>query len=112
MSAWETDQQCADQRDNRCPQMGTFHRNSAEPATISAAGSGGRHKKVPRVRPADVLGGSQARRLFHDPLGFVESPDHAANALWVADLVVLKAIWSIGELDRTHFNAPDPPTMC
>ena len=57
------------------------------------------------------LGGSQARRLFHDPLGFLESPDHAANALWVADLVVLKAIWSIGELDRTHFIAQVPLTM-
>jgi len=60
---------------------------------------------------ARQLGGSQARRLFHDPLGFLESPDHAANALWVADLVVLKAIWSIGELDRTHFIAQERLTM-
>ena len=60
---------------------------------------------------ARQLGGSQARRLFHDPLGFLESPDHAANALWVADLVVLKAIWSIGELDRTHFIAQELLTM-
>ena len=57
---------------------------------------------------ARQLAGIQASRLFHDSHGFFPSPGYTADALWVADLVVLKALWRIGELDRTHLIAPDP----
>ena len=57
------------------------------------------------------LGGSQARCLFHDSLGFFNAPGYAADALWVADLVVLKAWWRIGDPYWTHLIAPESSTV-
>ena len=53
----------------------------------------------------------QARRLLHDSQGFFPSPGHAADALWVANLVVLKALWRIGDPYRTHLIAPESSTV-
>ena len=57
------------------------------------------------------LRGGQARRLLHDSLGLVPAPDNAANALWVANLVVLKAFWRVGDPYRSHLFYPDISTM-
>ena len=60
---------------------------------------------------ARQLGGSQARRLLHDSQGFFPSPSYATDALRVADLVVLEALWRIGDPYRTHLIAPESSTV-
>ncbi len=60
---------------------------------------------------ARQLAGIQASRLFHDSHGFFPSPGYTADALWVADLVVLKALWRIGDPYRSHLITPESSTV-
>ena len=52
------------------------------------------------------LGDSQVRSLLDEPLDFLDSPDHMADSFLVADSVVLKAFWRVGELGRSHLIHP------
>ena len=85
--------------------------SSSVDAYTKTQGCGPQHAVVLALESGDLCG-SQARRLLHDSLGFFYSSDYAADAISVADLVVLKALWRIGELDRTHLIAPEPSTVC
>ena len=52
------------------------------------------------------LGDSQVRPLMKKSLDFPHSSDHMADALIIANSVVLKAFWRVGQLGRTHLIPP------
>ena len=58
------------------------------------------------------FGDDDFRHLFNMPLDFWESPNHVADAFWVADPKVSNALCSAGVLDRlSHPIHPEASTM-